>query len=60
MMKFREVRKLFKESGWSVIRQSGSHEQWYKLGEIETIAGQDAQEVPKGLLNTYLKRLGLK
>jgi predicted RNA binding protein YcfA (HicA-like mRNA interferase family) len=52
MMKFREVRKLFKESGWSVIRQSGSHEQWYKLGEIETIAGQDAQEVPKGLLNT--------
>lgn len=59
-MKYREIRRLFREQGWKPIRQNGSHEQWYKDGQLETIAGADGDDVDKGLLNKYLKRLGLK
>ena len=59
-MKYRELRKLFKKAGWKKIRQNGSHRQWERNGEIETIAGKDSDDVPKGLLNNFLKRLGLK
>ena len=59
-MKFGEIRKLFREAGWELIRQNGSHQQWGKGGEIETLAGKDSDDISKGLLNKLLKRLGLK
>lgn len=59
-MKFKQVRKLFKQQGWELTRQEGSHQQWEKDGQIETIAGKDSDDVPRGLLNKFLKRLGLK
>ncbi|WP_082505501.1 type II toxin-antitoxin system HicA family toxin [Deinococcus sp. Leaf326] len=59
-MKYRAIRKLFREAGWEVVRQNGSHEQWQKDGETETIAGSNSDDVSKGLLHVYLKRLGLK
>ncbi|WP_034340500.1 type II toxin-antitoxin system HicA family toxin [Deinococcus misasensis] len=59
-MKYRQIRKLFKKAGWKPIRQEGSHEQWSKDGQLETIAGHDGDDIDKGLLNKYLKRLGLK
>lgn len=59
-MKFREIREKFRIAGWQIIRTKGSHEHWGKDGEIETIAGKDSDDVPKGLLNRFLKRLGEK
>ena len=59
-MKYRKVRRLYSDAGWVLIRQKGSHEVWQKENEIEVIAGKDSDDVPKGLLNQFLKRLGLK
>ncbi len=59
-MKYKEIRKLFKKAGWTLIRNKGSHQTWGKGQEIETIAGKDTDEVPKGLENHFRKRLGLK
>lgn len=59
-MKYRELRKLFKEHGWEKLTQKGSHEKWGKGGLRTTIAGKDSQEVSRAALNGYLKDLGLK
>jgi predicted RNA binding protein YcfA (HicA-like mRNA interferase family) len=59
-MKYREIRKLYARAGWEVVRQKGSHQVWTKDGAIEVIAGQDSDDVPRGLLSHFLKRLGLK
>lgn len=59
-MKYKELRKLFKQAGWTIIRQKGSHQTWGKGEERETIAGSDSDDVPKGLQNTLLKRIGFK
>lgn len=59
-MKYKQIRQLFKDAGWQKIKQTGSHEKWERNGEIEIIAGKDSDDVPRGLLNKFLKRLGLK
>lgn len=59
-MKYRELRRAYDEAGWTAVRQNGSHQVWTKDGEIEVIAGKDSDDVPKGLLNRLLKRIGLK
>lgn len=50
MITYREVRKKLREEGWTVRRQSGSHEQWYHpdgRGPV-TIAGKDKDGIPQG------------
>ena len=59
-MKYREIRDLYEEAGWTLKRQTGSHQIWEKDGEIEVIAGKNSDDVPKGLQNHFLKRLKLK
>lgn len=56
-MKYRELRKAYLAAGWELLRQNGSHQQWVKGGERETIAGKDSDEVPKKTLHALLKRL---
>lgn len=56
-MKFKEVRKLYKQAGWQKVRQEGSHEQWKKDGKLETIAGKDSDDISRGLAKKLLKRL---
>lgn len=52
----KEMLKLFKEAGWEVIRQKGSHITLGKGGERETIAMHN-KEIPTGLEKKLLKRI---
>ena len=58
-MKDKDLLKLLKQNGWEVKRISGSHHIMEKDGKIETIPTH-GKDVPTGLLNTILKRTGLK
>lgn len=58
-MSGKEMRKLFEQAGWVVIRQKGSHSQMRSAsGEMETIPMH--RELKKGLERALLKRLGGK
>lgn len=58
-MRDKDLLKLMKKNGWTVVRVQGSHHILQKGNQIETlpIHGKD---VPTGLLNAILKRTGLK
>ena len=58
-MRDKDLLKLLKQNGWEVKRISGSHHIMEKDGKIETIPIH-RKDVPTGLLNTILKRTGLK
>jgi len=54
-LKFREVRRLLREDGWELVRQSGSHEQYRhptKLNVV-TVAGRDGADIPRGAPMIY-------
>ena len=55
----KDLLKLYLKSGWKVNRIHGSHHILEKDGQIETIPIH-GKDVPKGLLNKLLKRLGQK
>ena len=58
-MRDKDLLRLMKKNGWTVVRIQGSHHILQKGSQIETlpIHGKD---VPTGLLNAILKRTGLK
>ena len=58
-MRDKDLLKLMKKNGWTVVRIQGSHHILQKGSQIDTlpIHGKD---VPTGLLNAILKRTGLK
>lgn len=58
-MRDKDLLKLMKKNGWTVVRIQGSHHILQNGSQIETlpIHGKD---VPTGLLNAILKRTGLK
>ena len=58
-MRDKDLLKLMKKNGWTVVRIQGSHHILQKGSQIETlpIHGKD---VPTGVLNAILKRTGLK
>lgn len=58
-MRDKDLLKLMKNNGWTVVRVHGSHHILQKGNQIETlpIHGKD---IPPGLLNAILKRTGLK
>ena len=58
-MRDKDLLKLMKKNGWTVVRIQGSHHILQKGSQIVTlpIHGKD---VPTGLLNAILKRTGLK
>ncbi|MBQ9428605.1 MAG: type II toxin-antitoxin system HicA family toxin [Clostridia bacterium] len=58
-MKDKDLLKLLKQNGWVEIRITGSHHQLKKGGQIDTIPVH-GKDVPTGLLNKILKRVGLK
>jgi predicted RNA binding protein YcfA (HicA-like mRNA interferase family) len=60
--KFREVRKALKESGWEMVRQTGSHETWREADgrRIVTVAGKDSDTVPVGTLAAIRRATGLE
>lgn len=58
-MKDKDLFKLLQDNGWTLKRINGSHHVLEKDGQIEVIAIH-GKDVPTGLLNKILKRVGLK
>lgn len=58
-MKDKDLLKFFLRNGWRIKRINGSHYILEKDGQIETIPIH-GKDVPTGLLNSILKRHGLK
>ena len=58
-MRDKDLLKLMKKNGWTVVRIQGSHHILQKGSQIETLAIH-GKDVPTGLLNAILKRTGLK
>ena len=52
----KQIIKLYKQSGWTVIRIRGSHYLMQKEGKVEVIP-HHSQELPKGLEKHFLKIL---
>lgn len=58
-MRGKELISLFQKNGWTLIRIKGSHHIMKKGKRIEVISVHD-KELPKGLLESILKRTGIK
>lgn len=58
IMKDKDLLKLFLQNGWKIERINGSHHILRKNGRTEVIPIH-GRDVPKGLLNTILKRNSL-
>ena len=61
-VKVKELLALMQDNGWQLVRQKGSHRQFYypsKLGTV-TVSGKPSVDVPPGTLNSVLKQAGLK
>lgn len=58
-MKDKDLLKLLKKNGWTVVRINGSHHILQKEGKT-TVVPVHGKDVPTGLLNTILKETGLK
>lgn len=58
-MKGKELVKLLLQKGWHIDRIKGSH-YVMKLGTQTEIIPVHNTDIPTGLLNTILKRTGLK
>ena len=58
-MKDKDLLKLLKRTGWTVVRIHGSHHILQKDGKT-TVIPVHGKEVPTGLLNSILRETGLK
>ena len=58
-MKDKDLIKLLKKNGWSVVRINGSHHVLQKYGKT-IVVPLHGKDVPVGLLNNILKEAGLK
>lgn len=58
-MKDKDLLKLMLKNGWEIRRINGSHHVLQKDGKTEVVPIH-GKDVPKSLLNTILKRTGLK
>jgi len=61
-MKVREVLRMLKDDGWTLVRQRGSHRQLKHASKrgLVTVAGKLSNELAPGTLNSILKQAGLK
>jgi predicted RNA binding protein YcfA (HicA-like mRNA interferase family) len=60
--KYKAVRNALMDAGWTVVRQSGSHEVWAhpdREGRI-VVAGKDSDTVPVGTLGSIRRASGLE
>lgn len=58
-MKDKDLLRLLKQNGWTVVRINGSHHVLQKEGQT-TVIPIHGRDVPTGLLNQILKETGLK
>jgi predicted RNA binding protein YcfA (HicA-like mRNA interferase family) len=59
--KFKDVRRILADNGWTKVRQSGSHETWRSADGTRsvTVAGKNADTVPVGTLVAMRRDTGL-
>lgn len=55
----RKVVRAFKQLGWQVARQRGSHIILVKDGEIATLSVPDHKEIAKGTLRSLIRTAGI-
>jgi predicted RNA binding protein YcfA (HicA-like mRNA interferase family) len=61
--KYRDVRRILHDAGWSMTRVTGSHEIWsHPDGRWTSLAGggKDNRDVPVGTLASIRRQTGLK
>jgi predicted RNA binding protein YcfA (HicA-like mRNA interferase family) len=60
--KCREVRTVLTQSGWTEVRQAGSHETWRSddATRTVTVAGEDSDPVPAGTPAAMRRSTGLE
>ncbi len=58
-MKYSELHKLIKKSGWVYIRASGSHYIYEKNGKTYPVPFHGSKELGKGLEKKIIKEMGL-
>ena len=58
-MKDKDLLRLLKKNGWTVVRINGSQHVLQK-GEQTTVVPIHGRDVPTGLLNQILKETGLR
>ena len=58
-MKGKDLVKLLKKDGWRIVRIRGSHYVMRKGNQTEIIPVHNT-DIPNGLANAIMKRIGLK
>lgn len=61
-MTVREVLKLLKSDGWTIVRTKGSHRQLHhptKAGTV-TVAGEPKLDIPPGTLKSIFRQAGIE
>lgn len=61
--KYRDVRRIPRKNGWTMVRTTGSHERWSGPdGRWTTLAGggKDHRDVPVGTLRALREQTGLE
>jgi predicted RNA binding protein YcfA (HicA-like mRNA interferase family) len=60
--KYKDVRRALSDAGWSVVRQTGSHEVWAHVDHEARIvvAGKNGDTVPVGTLGSIRRASGLE
>lgn len=61
-MKVREVLRLLRDDGWTIVAMRGSHRQLKhaaKPGRV-TVAGKETNDIAPGTLNSIMKQASLK
>ncbi|MBR4542853.1 MAG: type II toxin-antitoxin system HicA family toxin [Lachnospiraceae bacterium] len=59
-MSGKELVRLMEQNGWVVKRIEGSHHIMVKGHQTEVVPIHGNKDIPKGLLNSIMKRTGLK
>lgn len=59
-MSGKDLLKLLRKNGWTLIRINGSHHHMGKGGKIVTVPVHGSHDIDKGLLDRLLKQAGLK
>lgn len=55
----KELIRLLQKNGWKIKSQNGSHIKLTKDGKVSMVALHNT-DIPKGTLNSILKKAGLK
>lgn len=59
-MSGKDLLKLLRKNGWTLIRINGSHHHMGKGVKIVTVPVHGSHDIDKGLLDRLLKQAGLK